>query len=59
MFVPAPLNRHLSRLPPSYLSAQDADSEQAEHTGPAHVANADVGLLKGQNVQPVNGVISR
>lgn len=38
---------------------QDADSEQAEHTGHAHLTTTDVGLLKGQSVQPVNGVISR
>lgn len=59
MLVPSPLNRRLSWPLPSYLSVQDVDSEQTEHTGPAHITNTDVGLLKGQNVQPVNGVISR
>lgn len=43
----------------SYLSMQDVASERLEHTGTAHIANAEAGPLKGQNAQPVNGVLSR
>ncbi|CAG03021.1 unnamed protein product [Tetraodon nigroviridis] len=59
----------LGGLPPSLsasgtdvksdVNTQDLASEPTEHTGPAHITNTDVGPLKGQNVQPVNGVISR
>lgn len=43
----------------SYLSMQDVGSERLEHTGPAHIANTEAGPLKGQNMQPVNGVLCR
>lgn len=38
---------------------QDVGSEGLDHTGSAHLTNMEVGPLKSQNVQPVNGVISR
>ncbi|XP_018544901.1 KAT8 regulatory NSL complex subunit 1 isoform X1 [Lates calcarifer] len=41
------------------VSTQDVGSERLEHTGPAHVTNADAAPWKGQNGQPVNGVLSR
>ncbi|XP_011607596.1 KAT8 regulatory NSL complex subunit 1 isoform X1 [Takifugu rubripes] len=56
---PSSLSAGGTEVKSEHVSTQDVDSEQAEHTGPAHLANTDVGLLKGQNVQPVNGVISR
>lgn len=43
----------------SYLSAQDVPSERLEHSGPAHIGNMEAGALKGQSVQPVNGVLCR
>ncbi|XP_041818804.1 KAT8 regulatory NSL complex subunit 1-like isoform X2 [Chelmon rostratus] len=41
------------------VNTQDVASERLEHTGTAHIANAEAGPLKGQNAQPVNGVLSR
>ncbi|KAM9837657.1 KAT8 regulatory NSL complex subunit 1-like isoform 2-T2 [Aulostomus maculatus] len=41
------------------VSTQDAGSERLEHTGPAHLTNTEPGPWKGQNGQPVNGVLSR
>ncbi|XP_034427447.1 KAT8 regulatory NSL complex subunit 1 isoform X2 [Hippoglossus hippoglossus] len=38
---------------------QDVGSERLEHTGAAHISNAEGGPWKGQNGQPVNGVLSR
>ncbi|XP_070846394.1 KAT8 regulatory NSL complex subunit 1-like isoform X1 [Chaetodon trifascialis] len=41
------------------VNTQDVASERLEHTGTAHIANTEAGPLKGQNAQPVNGVLSR
>nr|XP_046232819.1 KAT8 regulatory NSL complex subunit 1 isoform X2 [Scatophagus argus] len=41
------------------VNTQDVGAERLEHTGPAHIANTEAGPLKGQNAQPVNGVLSR
>ncbi|XP_073345348.1 KAT8 regulatory NSL complex subunit 1 isoform X4 [Pagrus major] len=41
------------------VNTQDGGSERLEHTGTAHITNAEAGPLKGQNAQPVNGVLSR
>ncbi|XP_028332090.1 KAT8 regulatory NSL complex subunit 1-like isoform X2 [Gouania willdenowi] len=41
------------------VNAQDAVSERLEHTGHAHIASAEPGPWRGQNGQPVNGVLSR
>ncbi|KAM3591506.1 uncharacterized protein V6R79_002832 [Siganus canaliculatus] len=41
------------------VSSQDVGAERLEHTGPAHISGAEVAPLKGQNAQPVNGVLSR
>lgn len=43
----------------SYLSMQDVGPERLEHTGTAHITNTEPGTWKGQNGQPVNGVLSR
>ncbi|XP_058477389.1 KAT8 regulatory NSL complex subunit 1 isoform X2 [Solea solea] len=40
-------------------SSQDVGSERLEHTGTAHITNTEGGPWKGQNGQPVNGVLSR
>ncbi|KAL6094397.1 kansl1 [Pungitius sinensis] len=44
---------------PEAASAQDVGSERLEHTGAAHIPNTEPGPWKGQNTQPVNGVLSR
>ncbi|KAM7370400.1 hypothetical protein PAMP_009953 [Pampus punctatissimus] len=41
------------------VNTQDVGSERLEHTGAAHVTNTEAGPWKGQNGQPVNGVLSR
>ncbi|CAJ1080003.1 KAT8 regulatory NSL complex subunit 1-like isoform X2 [Xyrichtys novacula] len=41
------------------VNTQDVGSERLEHTGAAHIANTEPGSWKGQNTQPVNGVLSR
>ncbi|XP_069016119.1 KAT8 regulatory NSL complex subunit 1-like isoform X2 [Embiotoca jacksoni] len=41
------------------VNTQDVGSERLEHTGSAHLPNAEPGPWKGQNGQPVNGVLSR
>ncbi|XP_008312296.1 KAT8 regulatory NSL complex subunit 1 isoform X2 [Cynoglossus semilaevis] len=41
------------------VGSQDVPSERLEHTGPAHLTNTEGGPWKGQNGQPVNGVLSR
>ncbi|KAE8283856.1 KAT8 regulatory NSL complex subunit 1 NSL complex protein NSL1 Non-specific lethal 1-like protein [Larimichthys crocea] len=41
------------------VNTQDGGSERLEHTGPAHVTNAEAGPWKGPNAQPVNDVLSR
>lgn len=41
------------------VNTQDVGSERLEHTGTAHVTNTEPGPWKGQNGQPVNGVLSR
>ncbi|XP_070707632.1 KAT8 regulatory NSL complex subunit 1 isoform X2 [Pempheris klunzingeri] len=41
------------------VNTQDAGSERLEHAGAAHITNAEAGPWKGQNTQPVNGVLSR
>ncbi|KAM4526607.1 KAT8 regulatory NSL complex subunit 1-like isoform 2-T5 [Fundulus diaphanus] len=41
------------------LNAQDVGAERLENTSPAHVTSAEQGPWKGQNGQPVNGVLSR
>lgn len=43
----------------SYLSMQDVGPERLEHTGTAHITTTEPGPWKGQNGQPVNGVLSR
>lgn len=53
------LPRGVVSLVLSYLSTQDIGSERLEHTGPAHVTSTEPGPWKGQNGQPVNGVLSR
>ncbi|XP_027145075.1 KAT8 regulatory NSL complex subunit 1 isoform X4 [Larimichthys crocea] len=40
-------------------ASKDGGSERLEHTGPAHVTNAEAGPWKGPNAQPVNDVLSR
>ncbi|XP_072230113.1 KAT8 regulatory NSL complex subunit 1-like isoform X3 [Leuresthes tenuis] len=40
-------------------NTQDVGSERLEHSGAAHIANTEQGPWKGQNGQPVNGVLSR
>ncbi|TMS22417.1 KAT8 regulatory NSL complex subunit 1 [Larimichthys crocea] len=40
------------------VNTQDGGSERLEHTGPAHVTNAEAGPWKGPNAQPVNDVLS-
>ncbi|XP_034563412.1 KAT8 regulatory NSL complex subunit 1-like isoform X3 [Notolabrus celidotus] len=40
-------------------ASKDVGSERLEHTGAAHIANTEPGSWKGQNTQPVNGVLSR
>uniref|UniRef100_A0A3B4Z677 KAT8 regulatory NSL complex subunit 1 n=1 Tax=Stegastes partitus TaxID=144197 RepID=A0A3B4Z677_9TELE len=40
-------------------ASKDVGSERLEHTGTAHIANTEPGPWKGQNGQPVNGVLSR
>ncbi|XP_031698679.1 KAT8 regulatory NSL complex subunit 1-like isoform X2 [Anarrhichthys ocellatus] len=46
------------------VNTPDVGSERLEHTGPAHTGSAHIpstepGPWKGQNTQPVNGVLSR
>ncbi|XP_023149246.1 KAT8 regulatory NSL complex subunit 1 isoform X1 [Amphiprion ocellaris] len=42
------------------VNTQDVGSERLEHTGAAHITNTEQsGPWKGQNGQPVNGVLSR
>ncbi|XP_053196772.1 KAT8 regulatory NSL complex subunit 1-like isoform X2 [Scomber japonicus] len=41
------------------VNTQDVGSERLEHTGSTHFTNAEPGPWKGQNGQPVNGVLSR
>ncbi|XP_028287927.1 KAT8 regulatory NSL complex subunit 1 isoform X2 [Parambassis ranga] len=41
------------------LNSQDVGTERLEHTGTAQVTNTEPGPWKGQNGQPVNGVLSR
>ncbi|XP_029312904.1 KAT8 regulatory NSL complex subunit 1-like isoform X2 [Cottoperca gobio] len=41
------------------VNTQDVGSERLEHTGVAHISNTESGQWKGQNTQPVNGVLSR
>ncbi|KAF3704023.1 KAT8 regulatory NSL complex subunit 1 MLL1/MLL complex subunit KANSL1 MSL1 -like protein 1 [Channa argus] len=41
------------------VNTQDVGSERLEHTGTAHVTNTEPGPWKGQNGQPVNGILSR
>ncbi|KAM9336135.1 KAT8 regulatory NSL complex subunit 1-like isoform 2-T2 [Symphorus nematophorus] len=41
------------------VNTQDVGSERLEHTGTAHITNTEAGPWKGQNGQPVNGVLSR
>ncbi|XP_041830388.1 KAT8 regulatory NSL complex subunit 1-like isoform X3 [Melanotaenia boesemani] len=41
------------------VNTQDVGSERLEHTGAAHITNTEQGSWKGQNGQPVNGVLSR
>ncbi|XP_012718228.2 KAT8 regulatory NSL complex subunit 1 isoform X1 [Fundulus heteroclitus] len=41
------------------LNAQDVGAERLENTSPAHLTSAEQGQWKGQNGQPVNGVLSR
>lgn len=41
------------------VNTQDAGSERLEHTGTAHISSTEPGPWKGQNGQPVNGVLSR
>jgi len=55
----ASLARGVVSLALSYLSMQDVGSERLEHTGAAHISNTEPGPWKGQNAQPVNGVLSR
>uniref|UniRef100_A0A3Q3AEH2 KAT8 regulatory NSL complex subunit 1a n=1 Tax=Kryptolebias marmoratus TaxID=37003 RepID=A0A3Q3AEH2_KRYMA len=43
----------------SYLSAQDVGAERLENASPAHIASTEPGPWRGQNGQPVNGVLSR
>ncbi|KAF6727180.1 KAT8 regulatory NSL complex subunit 1 [Oryzias melastigma] len=40
-------------------NTQDVGSERLEHTGPAHLGSTEQGTWRGQNGQPVNGVLSR
>uniref|UniRef100_A0A8C4DIF1 PEHE domain-containing protein n=1 Tax=Dicentrarchus labrax TaxID=13489 RepID=A0A8C4DIF1_DICLA len=40
-------------------ASKDVGSERLEHTGAAHITSAEAGPWKGQNAQPVNGVLSR
>ncbi|KAM9336136.1 KAT8 regulatory NSL complex subunit 1-like isoform 3-T3 [Symphorus nematophorus] len=40
-------------------ASKDVGSERLEHTGTAHITNTEAGPWKGQNGQPVNGVLSR
>lgn len=53
------LTRGVVSLVLSYLLMQDVGSERLEHTGTAHITNTEPGPWKGQNGQPVNGVLSR
>ncbi|XP_034413863.1 KAT8 regulatory NSL complex subunit 1-like isoform X2 [Cyclopterus lumpus] len=41
------------------VNTKDVGSERLEHTGPAHIPSTEPGPWKGQNTQPVNGVLSR
>ncbi|TKS89390.1 KAT8 regulatory NSL complex subunit 1 MLL1/MLL complex subunit KANSL1 MSL1 -like protein 1 [Collichthys lucidus] len=41
------------------VNTQDGGSERLEHTGHAHVTNAEAGPWKGPNAQPVNDILSR
>ncbi|XP_028990053.1 KAT8 regulatory NSL complex subunit 1-like isoform X2 [Betta splendens] len=41
------------------VNTQDVVSERLELTGAAHIASTEPGPWKGQNGQPVNGVLSR
>ena len=56
---PCQLTRGGVSLVLSYLSTQDVGSERLEHSGAAHITNTEQGPWKGQNGQPVNGVLSR
>ncbi|XP_047464865.1 KAT8 regulatory NSL complex subunit 1-like isoform X2 [Mugil cephalus] len=48
-----------TEVKPELVNTQDIGSERLEHTGPAHVTSTEPGPWKGQNGQPVNGVLSR
>ncbi|XP_054899098.1 KAT8 regulatory NSL complex subunit 1-like isoform X2 [Poeciliopsis prolifica] len=41
------------------VNAQDVGAERLDNTSPAHVTSTEQGPWKGQNGQPVNGVLSR
>ncbi|XP_026206602.1 KAT8 regulatory NSL complex subunit 1-like isoform X2 [Anabas testudineus] len=41
------------------VNTQDVGPERLEHTGTAHITTTEPGPWKGQNGQPVNGVLSR
>lgn len=41
------------------VNAQDVAAERLDNTSPAHVTSTEQGPWKGQNGQPVNGVLSR
>ncbi|XP_043957766.1 KAT8 regulatory NSL complex subunit 1-like isoform X2 [Gambusia affinis] len=41
------------------VNAQDVGAERLDNTSPAHVTGTEQGPWKGQNGQPVNGVLSR
>ncbi|XP_028423605.1 KAT8 regulatory NSL complex subunit 1 isoform X2 [Perca flavescens] len=41
------------------VNTQDVGSERLEHAAAAHISNTEPGPWKGQNAQPVNGVLSR
>ncbi|KAK2820091.1 hypothetical protein Q5P01_023050 [Channa striata] len=42
-----------------HVNTQDVGSERLEHIGNTHITNTEPGPWKGQNGQPVNGVLSR
>ncbi|XP_030019433.1 KAT8 regulatory NSL complex subunit 1 isoform X2 [Sphaeramia orbicularis] len=57
--APSAVTAGVTEVKSEPVNTQDVSSERLEHTVTAHITNAEPGSWKGQNGQPVNGVLSR
>ncbi|MEQ2282534.1 hypothetical protein AMECASPLE_001751 [Ameca splendens] len=57
--APSPVLPGGTEVKTDAVNVQDVGAERLDNTSPAHVTSTEQGPRKGQNGQPVNGVLSR